>query len=41
MTGSDWETRPVIEVRDVSFRLNGVKVLDHVSLTVKKGDFMP
>lgn len=37
--GGDGGTRPVIEVRDVSFRLNGVQVLDRVSLTVKRGDF--
>jgi energy-coupling factor transport system ATP-binding protein len=42
MTNTVMSNEPIIDVRDVSFRYDGskVNVLDHVSLTIHRGDFI-
>ncbi len=42
MTSTTMSNEPIIDVRDVSYRYGGSKVdvLDHVSLTIRRGDFI-
>lgn len=42
MASSTMSNNPIIDVRDVSYRYPGstVKVLDHVNLTIRRGDFI-